>query len=165
LSWRAVHIEDTELIARARAGDVVAYEAIVRRYQDVAVRTAHLICPETDADDAVRKHSSKPSTRSLAFAKARPCGRGCSGSSRMRRVTGVAPRSPTWVGPSRRGGDRAEPGSAGPEQIVMAAEQRAELMAALRNVARRRPGGAWRPFPPRSCEAETAETLGIRAGP
>jgi RNA polymerase sigma-70 factor (ECF subfamily) len=27
----------------------------VRRYQDVAVRTAHLVCPEADADDAVQE--------------------------------------------------------------------------------------------------------------
>ena len=26
----------------------------MRRYQDVAIRTAHLVCPETDADDAVQ---------------------------------------------------------------------------------------------------------------
>ena len=47
-------LEDADLIQRARTGDVTAYEEIVRRYQDVAIRTAHLVCPETDADDAVQ---------------------------------------------------------------------------------------------------------------
>ena len=26
----------------------------MRRYQDIALRTAYLVCPETDADDAVQ---------------------------------------------------------------------------------------------------------------
>jgi DNA-directed RNA polymerase specialized sigma24 family protein len=32
----------------------MAYEELVRRYQDVAVRTAHLISPDGDAEDAVQ---------------------------------------------------------------------------------------------------------------
>ena len=43
------------MIARACTGDVAAYEELVRRYQDVAVRTAYLVCPEADADDAVQE--------------------------------------------------------------------------------------------------------------
>jgi RNA polymerase sigma-70 factor (ECF subfamily) len=42
------------LIDRALAGDVAAYEEIVRRYQDVALRTAYLVAPEADAADAVQ---------------------------------------------------------------------------------------------------------------
>jgi len=42
------------LIDRARAGDVGAYETLVRRYQDVALRTAYLVAPEADAADAVQ---------------------------------------------------------------------------------------------------------------
>src|SRR5687768_10552164 len=53
--WRAVHIDDADLITRARSGDVAAYEELVHRYQDVAVRTAYLVCPEADADDAVQE--------------------------------------------------------------------------------------------------------------
>ena len=41
-------------MARARAGDVAAYETLVRRYQDVALRTASLVAPEADAADAVQ---------------------------------------------------------------------------------------------------------------
>jgi RNA polymerase sigma-70 factor (ECF subfamily) len=33
----------------------MAYEELVRRYQDVAVRTAHLIAPAADADDAAQE--------------------------------------------------------------------------------------------------------------
>ena len=42
------------MIDRARAGDVGAYETLVRRYQDVALRTAYLVAPEADAADAVQ---------------------------------------------------------------------------------------------------------------
>ena len=41
-------------MGRARAGDVAAYETLVRRYQDVALRTASLVAPEADAADAVQ---------------------------------------------------------------------------------------------------------------
>ena len=42
------------MIGRARTGDVAAYEMLVRRYQDVAMRTAYLVAPEADAADAVQ---------------------------------------------------------------------------------------------------------------
>jgi RNA polymerase sigma-70 factor (ECF subfamily) len=48
-------LEDAELIERARRGDLMAYEELVRRYQDVAVRTAHVIAPDGDAEDAAQE--------------------------------------------------------------------------------------------------------------
>ena len=33
----------------------MAYEELVRRYQDVAVRTAHLFAPDGDAEDATQE--------------------------------------------------------------------------------------------------------------
>ena len=33
---------------------MAAYETLVRRYQDVALRTAHLVAPEADAADAAQ---------------------------------------------------------------------------------------------------------------
>ena len=131
LSWRAVHIEDTELIARARAGDVAAYEAIVRRYQDVAIRTAHLICPETDADDAVQEAFIKAFDALPRFREGSPIRpwllRIVANEARNRRRSagrrqGLALRAAESTPP---------PGATpGPEQIVMAAEQRSELLAA-----------------------------------
>jgi DNA-directed RNA polymerase specialized sigma24 family protein len=47
-------LEDGELISRSRAGDTAAYESLVRRYQEVALRTAYLVAPEADAADAVQ---------------------------------------------------------------------------------------------------------------
>ena len=131
LSWRAVHIEDAELIARARAGDVAAYEAIVRRYQDVAIRTAHLICPETDADDAVQEAFIKAFDALPRFREGSPIRpwllRIVANEARNRRRSAGRRQ-----GLALRAADDAAAGSdAGPEQIVMAAEQRSELLAAL----------------------------------
>jgi RNA polymerase sigma factor (sigma-70 family) len=46
--------QDAELIERARRGDLMAYEELVRRHQAVAIRTAHLFAPDGDAEDAVQ---------------------------------------------------------------------------------------------------------------
>ena len=48
-------LEEAELIERARRGEVVAYEELVLRYQDVAIRTAYLIAPDSDAEDAAQE--------------------------------------------------------------------------------------------------------------
>jgi RNA polymerase sigma factor (sigma-70 family) len=49
-------LEEDELIERARTGDVVAYEALVRRYQDVAVRIAYVVAGSSaDAQDAAQE--------------------------------------------------------------------------------------------------------------
>ena len=49
-------LEEAELVDRARQGDVGAYEELVRRYQQVAARTAYLAAGLTaDAEDAVQE--------------------------------------------------------------------------------------------------------------
>ena len=49
-------LEDAELVERARQGDVSAYEELVRRYQDLAARTAYVITGgAADAQDAVQE--------------------------------------------------------------------------------------------------------------
>ena len=62
----------------------------MRRYQDVAVRTAYLVCPEADADDAVQDAFLKAYAALPRFRAGRRSGRGCCGSSPTRRATGVA---------------------------------------------------------------------------
>ncbi|MGZ9160783.1 MAG: RNA polymerase sigma factor [Candidatus Limnocylindrales bacterium] len=166
MSWRAVHIEDAELIARARNGDVAAYEAIVRRYQDVAVRTAHVVCPETDADDAVQEAFLKAFAALPRFRSGAPLRpwllRIVANEARNRRRSagrrqGLALRAAS----TDDGRDAHVPG---PEQAVMAAESRAELLAAigtLRDEDREVLGAR---FLLDLSEAETAETLGLRPG-
>jgi len=49
-------LEDAELVERARAGDVDAYESLVRRYQVLAVRTAYVAGgSEAEAQDAAQE--------------------------------------------------------------------------------------------------------------
>jgi RNA polymerase sigma factor (sigma-70 family) len=47
--------EETELVGRARRGDVSAYEELVRRYQGIAHRTAYLIAGQAEAEDAAQQ--------------------------------------------------------------------------------------------------------------
>jgi RNA polymerase sigma factor (sigma-70 family) len=164
LSWRAVHIEDAELIARARAGDVAAYEAIVRRYQDVAVRTAHLICPETDADDAVQEAFIKAFDALPRFREGAPIRpwllRIVANEARNRRRS-----AGRREGLALRAADAAPPRTApGPEQIVMAAEERSELLAALATLRDDDREVLGARFLLDLSEIETAETLGIPRG-
>ncbi len=49
-------LEESQLIDRARAGDVNAYEQLVERYSSVSFRTAYLIAQsEADAQDACQE--------------------------------------------------------------------------------------------------------------
>ena len=49
-------LEDTELIDRARRGDVSAYEELVRRYRDLALRTATVVAGDMgEAEDAAQE--------------------------------------------------------------------------------------------------------------
>ena len=164
LSWRAVHIEDAELIARARAGDVAAYEAIVRRYQDVAVRTAHLICPETDADDAVQEAFIKAFDALPRFREGSPIRpwllRIVANEARNRRRSAGRRQ-----GLALRAADAAPQRTApGPEAIVMAAEERSELLAALATLRDDDREVLGARFLLDLSEAETAETLGLPRG-
>jgi RNA polymerase sigma-70 factor, ECF subfamily len=164
LSWRAVHIEDADLIARARTGDVAAYEAIVRRYQDVAIRTAHLICPETDADDAVQDAFLKAYDALPRFREGSPIRPWL-----LRIVANEARNRRRSAG--RRHGlalrvAEAEPSRSapGPEHIVIAAEQRTELLTALATLRDDDREVLGARFLLDLSEAETAETLGIPRG-
>lgn len=47
-------LDEDELVERARQGDVTAYEGIVRRYQELAFRTACLITGPAEAEDATQ---------------------------------------------------------------------------------------------------------------
>jgi RNA polymerase sigma factor (sigma-70 family) len=53
--WEGRPAEESELIERAMRGDVMAYEDLVRRYQDPALRTASLLAGDpNDAEEAVQ---------------------------------------------------------------------------------------------------------------
>jgi RNA polymerase sigma-70 factor (ECF subfamily) len=156
---------DAELIELARQGEVIAYEELVRRYQDVALRTAHLICPDGDADDAVQEAFVKAHRALARFRLEAPCRpwllRIVANEARNRRRSagrraGLAIRA----GEDRRSDDAAP----SPEGAVLAGETRAMLVAAinrLRDEDREVIGARY--FLDLS-EIETAEALGIPRG-
>ena len=159
-------LDEAELIERSRHGDVAAYGDLVRRFQEVAVRTAYLACRDaSDAEDAVQE----------AFVKAY----GALGSFRagapfrpwlLRIVANEARNRRRSAG--RRAGlvlrvaedrplDEAAPS---PEAAVLESETRTALLAAVDalRVEDRLVVGC-RYFLGLS-EAETAETLGLPRG-
>jgi RNA polymerase sigma-70 factor (ECF subfamily) len=143
----------------------VAYEEIVRRYQDVAVRTAYLVCPEADADDAVQESFLKAFAALPRFRDGAPLRPWL-----LRIVANEARNRRRSAGRRQRLALRAaatEPRDAaipGPEAVVIAAEASAELIVALgrlRDEDREVLGARY--FLDLS-EAETAETLGLPRG-
>lgn len=167
MRWRAVHIEDADLIARARTGDVAAYEELVRRYQDVAVRTAYLVCPEADADDAVQESFLKAFAALPRFRDGAPLRpwllRIVTNEARNRRRSAGRRQGLALRAAARESRDGAEPGP-GPEAAVIAAETRGELMGALRTLRDDDREVLGARFLLDLSEAETAETLGIPRG-
>jgi RNA polymerase sigma-70 factor (ECF subfamily) len=164
-TWRAVHIEDADLITRARAGDVAAYEELVRRYQDVAVRTAYLVCPEADADDAVQESFLKAFAALPRFRDGAPLRpwllRIVTNEARNRRRSAGRRQGLALRAAEREPHQGSEPG---PEAVVIAAEARTELLAALatlRDDDREILGARYLLD---LSEAETADTLGLARG-
>ena len=166
-TWRAVHIEDADLIARARTGDVAAYEELVRRYQDVAVRTAYLVCPEADADDAVQESFLKAFAALPRFRDGAPWRpwllRIVTNEARNRRRSAGRRQGLALRAAEREPRDGAEP-EPGPEAVVIAHEARAELMAALSTLRDEDREVLGARFLLDLSEAETAETLGLPRG-
>jgi RNA polymerase sigma-70 factor (ECF subfamily) len=157
--------EDAELIARARDGNVAAYEELVRRYQDVALRTAHVVCPETDADDAVQEAFLKAYAALPRFRAGAPFRpwllRIVANESRNRRRS-----AGRRVGLAERAGaaDPARTHEPSPEHGVLAAEERAGLIAAINRLRDEDREVIGARFLLELSEAETAEALGIPRG-
>jgi RNA polymerase sigma-70 factor (ECF subfamily) len=137
----------------------------VRRYQDLAVRTAYLIAPEADAADAVQDAFVKAYAALPRFRPDAPLRpwllRIVANEARNRRRSsdrrdGLALRAATQLPEAA--------GPATPESEVLAAETRAELHAALRGLRDEDREVIGARFFLGLSEAETAETLAIPAG-
>lgn len=137
----------------------------MRRYQDVALRTAHLVCPEADADDAVQDaflKAYRALPRFRAGSPVRPW---------LLRIVANEARNRRRSAGRRQGlalraaaADPAPNVEPGPERAVIAAETRAELLRAvrlLRDDDREILGAR---FILELSEAEAAETLGLPRG-
>jgi RNA polymerase sigma-70 factor (ECF subfamily) len=156
--------EDADLIARARAGDVAAYEDLIRRYQDVALRTAYLVCPEIDADDAVQEAFLKAYAALPRFRDGAPIRpwllRIVANEARNRRRSagrraGLAQRA------AAASGSAVEPS---PEARVVADETRALLFAAINRLRDEDREVIGARYLVELSEIETAEALGIPRG-
>jgi RNA polymerase sigma-70 factor (ECF subfamily) len=161
---------ESELVDRARRGDVTAYEEIVRMHQGIAFRVAYLVAGDvSDAEEAAQD----------AFVKAyRALGRFRPGApfrpwlleivsneARNRRRSAarharIALRTASVAAAEDRPGDAAP----SPEAALLGAEARRELLAAIGRLREEeRLVLSCRYFLDLS-EAETAAALGIRRG-
>ncbi len=126
-------LEDAELVGRAQAGDVAAYEELVRRYQDIAYRVAFLITGQaSEAEDAsqeglVKAYYALPRFR--AGAPLRPWLLQIVANQARNRRAASARR----LGLAARAAEDRPPGDAAPspEEAALAQERRRELLAAV----------------------------------
>jgi RNA polymerase sigma factor (sigma-70 family) len=128
-------LDESGLIERARSGDATAYEEIVRRYQEIAFRTAFVITgTAAEAEDAAQDAFVKAYfalSRFRAGAPFRPwILRIVANEARNRRTaasrrTGLALRATGAV----LGGTQSSP-----EVLALAAERRAELIEAVNSL-------------------------------
>ena len=159
-------LEDTELIERARTGDVVAYGELVQRHQEVAVRTAYLACGDaTEAEDAAQEGFLKAYAALGRFRPDAPFRpwllRIVVNEARNRRRsagrrTGLALRMA-----EDRPTDDAAPS---PAAAVLAAESRRDLLAALERLGEDDRMVIGCRYLLELSEAETASALGVPAG-
>jgi RNA polymerase sigma factor (sigma-70 family) len=158
-------LEDAELISRARTGDVRAYEELVRRYQDVAMRTAYLVAPEADAADAVQDAFLKAYAALTRFREGAPfkpwilrivANEGRNRRRSAARRVGLAERAASV--------EPRDPSAASPEAEVLAAETRRTLLAALGRLRDEDREVIGARYLLDLSETETAETLGLPTG-
>ena len=129
-------LDDADLIARAKRGEVAAYEALVQRYQEIAFRVAYLVLGDAaEAEDAGQEAFVKAYRALARFrdeapfrpwllqivaneARNRRAAAGRRSSLALRASAAERPSSRSAVAPS-------------PEVVVLAAEQRALLVQAV----------------------------------
>jgi RNA polymerase sigma-70 factor (ECF subfamily) len=159
-------LDDSALVERARAGDLGAYEALIRRYQEIAFRTAYLITgqaadAEEVAQDALVK-AHRALNRFRPGAPFRPWLLQIVANEARNRRKAQARRAALTIRAMQRHG-LSEP-VASPEMTVLADEQRALLLGAVDELRDDdRQVVAFRFFLDLS-EAEMAAALGVARG-
>lgn len=143
----------------------MAYEELVRRYQDVAVRTARLIAPAVDADDAAQEAFVKAWIALPRFRLGAPFRpwllRIVANEARNRRRSAGRREGLAIRATADRSSDDAAPS---PEEAALVAERRAVLVAGFNRLrGEDRDVIAARYFLELT-EAESAEVLGIPRG-
>jgi len=159
-------LEEAELVERARQGDVGSYEELVRRYQQVAARTAYLAAGlSSEAEDAVQEAFVKAFYALPRFrgdAPFRPWLLAIVANEARNRRKSVARRARLALraGQDRPSGDAAP----SPEVAALEEEERTILLAAVNGLKERdRMVVGYRYFLGLS-ERETAAALGVPPG-
>lgn len=156
--------DESELVGRARRGEVTAYEELVRRYQGIAHRTAYLITGEAaEAEDAAQAGFVKAYGALGRFDLSRPFRpwllRIVTNEARNLRRS-AARRAALEVAAARE----PERVVSGPEAEAAVRERREALVAAVNELGEGdREVIAMRYFLELS-EAEMADVLGVAAG-
>lgn len=159
-------MEDTELAAQARRGDIAAYEELVRRHQTLAFRAAYLVTGDAqEAEDAAQDAFIKAFHALGRFRQGAPFRpwllRIVTNEARnRRRSTGRRARLALQVAGERPSGDAAP----SPEVAVLSRETHQELLDGLAELDEKdRLVIAYRYFFDMS-EAEMATALDCRPG-
>ena len=158
-------LDERDLIARARRGDVAAYEDLVRAFSDVAHRAAWLVGGGDDAEDAVQDAFVKAFDALPRFREGSPFRPWL-----LRIVTNEARNRRRAAG--RRANlalraieDRpADDAALSPEEAVLVHERRAALAAAIGRLREEDRLVVTCRYLLQLSEAETATTLDIPAG-
>ena len=158
--------EDADLIERAQRGDDDAYAMLVQRYQTIAFRTAWMVCGDpAEAEDAAQEaflkaHAALPRFR--AGAPWRPwLLRIVANEARNRRRS--AGRR-THLAGRVAGLDAAPLAAPGPEDLLLAGEERGELVSALGRLDPAQRSVILLRYVLDLSEAECAAVLGCRPG-
>src|SRR6478735_2460336 len=159
---------EAALVARARRGDAVAYEALVRAHQDIAFRTAWLFAGSAaDAEEAAQEAFVKAWRAMPRFrpdAPFRPWLLAIVASEARNRRRAAGRRAGLALRAAEHAERSAGSGSASPETLVLASARRETLLAALAALDERDRSVLTCRYLLELSEEETAAALGCRRG-
>jgi len=160
-------LEQDKLVERARAGDAVAYAALVREHEEIAFRTAYLITGNAaDAEDAAQEGLVKAYRALHRFRVGEPLRPWLltivanEARNRRRSAGRRAALALRAAGEERASGEAAP----SPEAALLAGERRAALLGALARLRDDDRVVIGCRYLLELSEAETAAALGIRRG-
>jgi RNA polymerase sigma-70 factor (ECF subfamily) len=159
-------LDETELIHRARQGDLGAYDQLVRRFQDLSFRTACLVGSPDEAEDAVQEAFIKAYRALSGFRHGAPFRpwllRIVANEARNRRRAGG--RRAALALRVRETANPEEGVVGSPEDAVLVRERREQLADAIGRLTDEHRLVVTCRYLLGLSETETAETLGIPAG-